>query len=85
MLDFAFVCGILSLNLKNGGTMKLETLVFKQLVRDKYWFDIGQIHLETKKALNRLIKQGLVSKEKAYWPWITSGISQKTLYRPILS
>lgn len=63
--------------------MTLENLVLEQLKRDGYWFDIGQLHKETLKALARLIRKGKVKKEIKLWPWITSGIIKKTFYQAI--
>jgi hypothetical protein len=55
--------------------------VKKILAEEGHVFDIGQIDLETKRLLARLCRSGEVVKERAYWPWITSGTCRKTLYR----
>ena len=45
-----------------------------------YLFDIGQLSPATVCALNQMVNRGELTKIKALWPYITTGIRKKTLY-----
>jgi hypothetical protein len=46
-------------------------------------WDLGQLSKEEKKQLDKAVKEGKLIKQKAWFPYITSGVIQKTIYRPI--
>jgi len=45
-----------------------------------YIFDIGQLTMEVKKELERMVRRGETIKDKALWPNVTSGVVEKTIY-----
>lgn len=44
--------------------------------------NIGQITPETKRALERLVRQGALKKRRLWWPFLAWGTVQKTYYLP---
>lgn len=60
--------------------MTKETAL-RALEKGHLW-DMGQLSPEALRELDRMVRNGRATRERARWPLIDSGTCTKTLYRP---